>query len=232
VPGVDPSLLKGAVNDLLGFKASQEQYDAAAQGARLTAEGAGIEAGAYRTAAGLAGESAKDEALMEAVRQVQIDTQVNQTIGGIKADVAGANFQQSGSAIDIMAASTRQGLLSQQISGYQSQQTQRGFLGEQAAAQGEAAAADVRQTAALALADQYDANSASAVAQEAAMTNALTQLLSGDENAQQFTSDLLSGNTTNLTADVLLYNPVGETNTLATSPEVKPPPLGSPIRIA
>ena len=215
--GVDPLNLQGAVNDLLGFQGDAAMYAAAAEGSRYAAEGAGIEADAYRVASGIAEENARTEVIAESIRQVQIAKDVDRTVGSIKAATAANGFQQSGSSLDIMASTMREGYLSQQISGMQSQQTQRGHLEQQAAAEGEMGAALVRQEAALSLAEAQDQTALSATANEAALTSALTQLLAGDENATQLVSDLTAGDTSAVLADVLLYNPNGADAPLITA---------------
>lgn len=215
--GVDPLLLQSSVGQLLGFQGQADEYAAAAEGSRLNATGAGIEAAAYGTAAGIATGNEQSEAIAESVRQIQIMRNVNQTVGGISASVAANGFQQSGSALDIMRSSYQQGALEQQISGLQSEQTQRGYLSQAAAANGEMGAATARQLAALSLADAQDKAGASATANQAALSHALTQLLAGDPNAQQLVNDLTSGNISGATADALLYNPAGSTNPLATA---------------
>ena len=215
--GVDPLNLSGAINDLLGFQGDAEAYAAAAEGSRYAAEGAGIEAAAYGTAAGIAAENARTELVAESIRQVQIAKDVDRTVGSIKAATAANGVQQSGSSLDIMASTMREGYLSQQISGMQSQQTQRGHLEQQAAAEGEMQAATVRQEAALSLAEQQDKTALSATANETALTSALTQLLAGDENATQLVSDLTAGDTSAVLADVLLYNPNGPDAPLITA---------------
>ena len=225
--GVDPLALSGAISDLLGFEADAAAYRAAAEGSRLDAEGAAIEADAYRIASGIATENQRVEAMSEAVKQIQIQTQVDQTIGSQKARVAANGFQQSGSALDIMAASTRQGLLSQQISGMQSQQAQLGYMAQAAAAEGEMKAAGVRGTAALSLSEAQDLAADKAIENQTALSGALTQLLSGDPNAQKLVDDILAGDTPAVQADVLLYNPPGGDKTLATAgdpPEPETPP--------
>lgn len=196
-------------------------YAAAAQGSRFTAEGAGIEAAAYGTAAGIAEENARTEVIAESIRQVQIAKDVDRTVGSIKAATAANGFMQSGSSLDIMASTMREGYLSEQISGMQSQQVQRGHLAQQAAAEGEMDVALVRQEAALALATQQDKTATAAIANETALTGALTQLLAGDENATQLVSDLTAGNTSAVLADVLLYNPNGADQPLITAEPVE-----------
>ena len=222
--GVDPLNLQGAVNDLLGFQGDAEAYAAAAEGSRYTAEGAAIEAAAYGTAAGIAEENARTEVIAESIRQVQIAKDVDRTVGSIKAATAANGFQQSGSSLDIMASTMREGYLSQQISSMQSQQVERGHLAQQAAAEGEMEAALVRQEAALSLAEAQDQSALSATANEAALTSALTQLLAGDENATQLVTDLTAGDTSAVLSDVLLYNPNGADAPLITAE----PPTNQP----
>lgn len=207
--GVDPLALAAAVNDLMGFQADAETYKAAAEGSRFSALGAGIEAEAYGTAAGIAEENARTEQIAESVRQVQITKEVDRTVGSIKAATAANGFIQGGSALDIMASTMREGYLSQQISGMQSQQAERGHLEQQAAAQGEMAAAGVRQMAALSLAAAQDKTSLSATANQTALSGALTQLLAGDPNASKLVADLMAGDLSAVNADLMLYNPGG-----------------------
>ena len=214
--GVDPLALSGAISDLLGFEADAAQYKAAAEGSRLDAEGAALEADAYRIAGGIAGENQRVEAMSESVRQIQIQKQVDQTIGAQKARTAANGFQLSGSSLDIMASSTREGLLSQQISGVQSQQTQSGYLAQAAAAEGEMKAAGVRGSAATKLSEAQDAAGGKAIENQTALSGALTQLLSGDPNAQKLVDDIMAGDTSAVQADVLLYNPGGDALATAT----------------
>lgn len=215
--GVDPLNLSAAINDLLGFQGDAEQYKYAAEGSRLAAEGAGIEAAAYGTAAGIAEENARTEVIAESIRQVQIAKDIDRTVGSIKAATAANGFIQSGSSLDIMASTMREGYLSQQISGMQSQQVERGHLAQQAAAEGEMAVAGVRQESALLLAEQQDAASTAATANATALTGALTQLLAGDENATKLVTDLTAGDTSAVLADVMLYNPNGPDKPLVTA---------------
>lgn len=223
--GVNPLDLQGVTGNLLTFQSQAREFEAASQGSSLTAAGADAEAAAYGTAADISDESQRTEAIAERVRQVQMTRNIDQTVGGISASVAANGFVQSGSAIDIMQSSLQQGYLSQQISGLQSQQTQRGYMEQAAAANGEMAAAGVRGDAARLLAESQASASTSAKASQAALTQALTQLLAGDPNAQKLVDDLTSGNIAGVQADALLYNPAGEGNPLGTS--ASPPSLGA-----
>lgn len=215
--GVDPLALRSTVADLLGFKSQAQELEAAAAGTLLTAAGADAEAAAYGTAAGIVGENQRVEAIAENVRQIQIMRNVDQTVGGIKAAVAGNGFQQSGSAIDIMRSSLQQGYLSTQISGLASSQTQRGYMEQAAAASGEMAAAGTRGDAARLLATMQASAGKSATANQAALTDALGKLLSGDPNAQGLVDALMAGDLAGVQAGALLYNPNGGGNPLATA---------------
>ena len=215
--GIDPMAVMGVTSNLLSFQSQATEMEAAAEGSLLTAAGADEEAAAYGTATGISEESQRTEAIAESVRQIQQTRAIDQTIGGISAGVAANGFQQSGSALDIMQSSYQQGYLSQQISGLQSQQVQRGYMEQSAAAKGEMAAAGVRGDAARLLSEAQMSSSNSAKANQAALTNALTQLLSGDPNAQQLVNDLMTGNIAGAQADALLYNPAGADQPLATS---------------
>jgi hypothetical protein len=214
--GVDPLNLSASVATLLGLQGDATAYAAAAEGSLLTAKGADIEAAAYGVAAGIATENQRGEALAEQVRQVQIMREIDQTIGQQKAATAANGFQMSGSALDIMQSSYQQGYLSQQISGMQSTQVQRGYMEQAAAATGEMEAATVRGDAARLLAEQQSATSATATANAAAMTNALTSLLNGDDEATQLVADLTAGDTEAVLADTLAFNPLGPDQPLPT----------------
>lgn len=214
--GVDPLALQKSVADLLGFQSEQATLDAAAAGSALTAQGAQVEADAYGMAAGIATGNQQSEAIFEGVRQTQIMRGVDKTVGGIRADVAGNGFAQSGSALDLMRSSYSQGYLAEQISGMQSEQVQRGYMEQAAAANGEMTAAQTRALAAQELSTAQSSASATSKANQAAMTDALTKLLAGDPNAQKLVNDLMAGDVAGAEADALLYNPNGAGEPLGT----------------
>ena len=217
--GVDPMSLQPSIAALLGLEADAASYAAAAEGSLFSAEGARLEAEAYGKSVELAGANQQSEALFEGVRQTQILRNVDQTVGGIKAGVAANGFQQSGSAIDLMRSSYSQGYLAQQISTLQSEQVQRGYLEQAAAATGEMTAAQVRGAAATALATAQTEASLAAKANAAALTGGLTQLLAGDPNAQALVDSLKTGDTAGALAASLSYNPAGPGMPLTTEDE-------------
>ncbi len=215
--GVDPTLLRSSITDLLGFQGDAEQSAAAAQATRLTEAGTQAEADAYAMASAISGGNQQSEAIAESVREVQLNREVEQTVGGQKADIAANGFTQGGSGLDLMRSSYRQGALATQLSSLGSEQVQRGFLQQAAASAGEMAAAQARVGSAELLAQQQDKAGTAATANQAALTKALTQLLAGDPNASQLISDLTGGNISGALTDALVYNPAGVDKPLATS---------------
>ena len=102
--------LGGAVSDLF-----------AADADKAKAQGDLIEGQNYTLAAGLAGQNEKFTETSTAIKQVQLDRSIYQTIGAQQADIAGAGFANSGSSLDLLRSSAQQGVI--QEAGYQEQQT-------------------------------------------------------------------------------------------------------------
>jgi hypothetical protein len=100
--------ISGAVGDLF-----------AAEGHKSKAEGDRIEAQNYDLASGLALQNEKFTETSTAIKQSQLDRSIYQTIGGEQADVAGAGFAQSGSALDLLRDSASQGALTKAVAGQQ-----------------------------------------------------------------------------------------------------------------
>lgn len=220
---VDPLELQGLMNDLLGFNSTAAELKSASDASLVSVEGANAEAAAYSTEAALAGGNQQTEAISEQVRELQIQRNVDQTVGAQKATVASNGFAQSGSALDIMRSSYRQGYLGQQISAMQSEEVQRGYLESAAAAEGDMTAAQVRASGAQALSDAQLAASTTATANAAAVTSAMTQLLAGDQNAQALVDALTSGDTSAALAAVDTYNTNGSTAGGTNDQPVLPP---------
>jgi hypothetical protein len=113
---------------------SGQQQSAAAQttAAADLLQGSGdiLEGHAYGAAASLATLNAQYTTASTAIQEPQGQRQIYQTIGGIKASVAGSGLTEGGTAGDILASSAQQGALSQavtasqgqiQVAGYQEQ---------------------------------------------------------------------------------------------------------------
>jgi len=94
---------------------------------RTKAEGLRLEAGNYDAAAGFADENAEFTRVSTAIKQYQLDRNISQTIGGQAADVAGAGFAASGSALDLMRDSAREGELAKAVGAQQGLITEEGY---------------------------------------------------------------------------------------------------------
>jgi hypothetical protein len=113
--------LGGAVSDLF-----------AASGDRAKAAGDRAEQQNYLLAEGLANQNEKFTETSTAIKQAQETRSLTQTIGGQQADVAGAGFAESGSALDLLRDSASQGALMKAVTGEQGLITEAGYK-EQAA---------------------------------------------------------------------------------------------------
>lgn len=207
--GMNPLSLQATMDDLLGFQSSAASLKAASDASLVSVAGAKAEADAYQKAADYATGNQQTEALAEQVREYQINKGVDKTVGAQKAAVASNGFTQSGSGLDIMASSYREGYLSTQLSAMNSEGVQRGYLESAAASEGDVAAANVRAGGAQTLSDAQLAASNSATANAGALTSAMTSLLAGDPNAQGLVTALTTGDTAGALAATEMYNPGG-----------------------
>lgn len=108
--------LGGAVSDLF-----------AAQGYQYKAEGAEFEKENYDLAAGLADQNAQYTQTATAIKLAQQNRAQFGAIGQTKADVAGAGFSESGSALDILRDSASQGAMQHAALNEQGLITQAGY---------------------------------------------------------------------------------------------------------
>lgn len=119
---------------------------------RTKAKGLRIEAGNYDRSAGFSEQNSKFTEMSTGLKTMQLDRDLFKSLGGITADVAGAGFASSGSALDILADSARQGALTRAVATEQGLITEEGYKveGENYKAMGEAArmAADAEDRAA------------------------------------------------------------------------------------
>jgi hypothetical protein len=108
--------LGGAVSDLFGGFA--DQYKAA---------GDRIEAANYRLAAQFADKNVVYTQWATDIKQHQEDRDTTKALGETVADVAGAGFAASGSALDILRDSAAQGALTRAVLGEQGLITEEGY---------------------------------------------------------------------------------------------------------
>lgn len=116
----------GAVSDLFSSEAT-------ASGLRLKATGNRVEAGNYDLAATLARQNEQFTEQSTAVKEVMATRQIQMGAGSTEADIAGAGFSNSGSALDLLRSGAQQGALQKQILGQQGLITEAGYR-EQASA--------------------------------------------------------------------------------------------------
>jgi hypothetical protein len=113
----------GTINSLGG--AVQDLFAADAHRAKAT--GLRIEAGNYERSSEYAEKNARFTETSTEIKQAQLDRDIFKTLGGIDADVAGAGFAMSGSALDIMRDSAAQGALTKAVGGLQGLITEEGY---------------------------------------------------------------------------------------------------------
>jgi hypothetical protein len=99
----------------------------AAKGDELKAQGAEFEKISYLQAADLATQNEQFTEMSTAIKQSQADRNLYQALGQTKADVAGAGFAQSGSALDILRESASQGAMTKAVLGEQGLITEAGY---------------------------------------------------------------------------------------------------------
>lgn len=88
-------------------------------GHRAKAAGDRLEAQNYDMASDLATQNEKFTETSTAIKQAQLERSNTMTIGGQRADVASAGFAESGSSLDLLADSARQGALTKAVAGEQ-----------------------------------------------------------------------------------------------------------------
>ncbi len=104
------SNLGGAIDDLFGAKAAKTQ-----------AKGALAEAANYRQAAKFARESEIYAKTTEQLQEFQVERSNFQQLGAQRADVGGAGFAESGTALYLAMDSARQGALAKAVTTMQGQ---------------------------------------------------------------------------------------------------------------
>lgn len=117
----------GAVSDLFGGVGSLFSSSASVGSLQLKAKGDLAEAGQYDLAAKLAAQNEEFTKQSTAIQEAQQQRNTTMQIGGQEASVAGAGFAESGSALDILADSARQGALAKATLGQQGLITEAGY---------------------------------------------------------------------------------------------------------
>lgn len=115
----------------------------AAKGDLLKAQGSEFEKLSYLQAADLATQNEQFTAMSTAIKQSQADRNLYQALGTTRADVAGAGFAQSGSALDLLRESASQGAMTKAVLGEQGLITEAGYEEQAKSYRDMASAADV-----------------------------------------------------------------------------------------
>jgi hypothetical protein len=118
--------VSGAVSDIFSSQATAGQL-------RIKAQGDVVEGQNYLAASKLARQNEQFTEEFTSMQQTMADRQIYQGLGTTKADIAGAGFAESGSALDLLRDSAAQGALQKQIIGRQGEITEAGYT-EQAQA--------------------------------------------------------------------------------------------------
>lgn len=146
-------------------------------------EGATAEANSYTSAAQLAEQNASLTATSTRIQETQMARQVSQTEGTQIADVAGAGFTESGSALDLLRSSAQQGALAKSLTNIQGAITENSYAAQAGAYRGAAASAD----------ENANANTVSAIASiGGALINNSQTLLSAGKSVVSGVSSLFS----------------------------------------
>lgn len=139
--GAGISGLGSAASDIFAGMAAKDQSKLKAKGIRIGAEGTRLsaeslrikarsditEAGTYDLAAGLARQNKAFTETSTAIKSAQQDRDLFKAMGATRADVAGAGFAESGSALDILRDSASQGALAKAVLGQQGLITEAGY---------------------------------------------------------------------------------------------------------
>lgn len=96
-------------------------------GDQAKAQGDFSEATDYTEAAALATQNEKFTETSTAIKEAQQSRELTMSLGGQQADVAGAGFASSGSALDMMRDSASQGALTHAVLGQQGLITEAGY---------------------------------------------------------------------------------------------------------
>lgn len=102
----------------------------------------------YLEAADIENQNAQLAKMSAAIQETATQRQINKTIGGQAADVAGAGFAQSGSALDLMKDSASQGALQKALIGLQGQINSNSYAAQAGAYMGQYQAAETAAKAA------------------------------------------------------------------------------------
>jgi len=129
------------ISALYGEQGAAEEATGQATAQEIEAQGDIAEEGDYTQAEAIATSNAGIALVSGQIQEYQNQRSVMATLGQQKADVAGAGFQESGTAVSLASSSYMQGLLSSQVIGMNADLQAGGFYQQAAASKAEAATA-------------------------------------------------------------------------------------------
>ena len=113
----------------------------------FSSQGNAAQATDFQGAATLATQNAALAAASTRIQETQTARTISQTLGTQAADVAGAGFTESGSALDLLSSSAQQGALAKALINVQGAINENSYAAQAGAYSGEAAAANEASTA-------------------------------------------------------------------------------------
>ena len=187
----------------------------------FSSQGNAAQANDFQSAAQLATQNAALTAASTRIQEAQTTRTIAQTLGTQAADVSGAGFTESGSALDLLQSSAQQGALSKALINVQGAVTENSYAAQAGAYSGEAAAAKEASTAgtigaiasiggalvsgtnALASADKTVAPGYNYLVGDSTTAAGTTFTGAAGASAAQTTSDFLAGGVTDTASQVL-----------------------------
>lgn len=144
------SSIRSAVTDLVGMRGELVKNKGIVEAQDAAVKGAKAEIEAYTAAGGIATENARLVEEAGKIQQLQQERALNMSLGTTRAELAGAGLSASGSALDILKSSVRQGYLQQQITATQTALTSNAYLEQSVASKAQVAGATAQLEAAQA----------------------------------------------------------------------------------
>ena len=144
-------------------------------------EGNAAEANSFESAATLAEQNAQLTAASTRIQETQTARQVFQTEGTQTADVAGAGFTESGSALDLLKSTMSQGALAKSLVNIQGAINENSYAAQAGAYEGEAAKANEASNAGLVSAIGAVGGALLSGAKLAGAGNTVAKLFTSDE---------------------------------------------------
>ena len=187
--GVTLPVNASSISDLFSTEMTSATDTGQSEAEATLATGDTGEATAYSNAAAIAAANARLATVGGTVEQAQQQVQLGQTLGAQRAAIAGGGFQEAGSGLNILRASTQQGRLEQQITGVNASLQAGGFEEQQAASVAEETAAQTASSEANVLSSNFASQASQSKTNAALIASAMNVSPSGQPAASNNFSD-------------------------------------------